>query len=272
MIIDGKKIAEEIKNSLKKEIAILGKEMRLDVIQVGENEVSEKFINIKKKIGEEIGVKVLVHRFSDVVSEEDLLQTIREISLREETSGVIIQLPLPKNFNTQKVLDSVPVEKDVDFLSSQAKEKFKSVKSKILPPVVGAVRDILENKKISLENKKIIVIGKGKLVGEPVSNWLKNLNAEVEAVDAETKNIFEIIKNADIIISGAGAPGLIKPEMIKNGVVIIDASTSELHGKLAGDADPLCAEKCSVFTPVPGGVGPITVVELFKNLMVLNFE
>ncbi len=261
MIVDGKKIAKEIKAELGSELRARDLKLRLDVILVGENIASQKYVERKRIVGEEIGVEVIVHELMDNISQSDLEEEIKRLADDERVSGIIIQLPLPGQIDDRKILDLVPAHKDVDALSSEAQ---------VLPPTVGAIREIFKRNNVDLANKKIVVIGQGKLVGRPTAIWLTQEGYNVSVVDSKTVGVDELLLSADIIISGAGNPGLITPNKIRNGVVIIDASTSESNGQLVGDADPACAEKCSLFTPVPGGVGPITVVMLFKNLFDLN--
>lgn len=259
MIVGGQVSAEEIKRDLKKKI--VGKNLRLDVILVGDNLASRKYVERKKKVGEELGVEVAVHEFMANIFQVDLEEEIKRLVDEERVNGIIVQLPLPKQIDEQKILNLVSPDKDVDALGEEAR---------VLSPIVGAVREILERNNIVLENKKIVAVGNGKLVGRPVSIWLTQEGREVEVININTKNSDQILQKADIIISGVGQPGLITPDKIKDGVVLIDAGTSESNGRLAGDADPACAPKCSLFTPVPGGVGPLTVVMLFKNLLELS--
>ncbi len=259
MIIDGKAIAEEIKQELKKDL--MGRKLRLDVVWVGDDLVSAKYVDRKKKMGEEIGVKVVVHELLAEISEEDLIAEIEKLNNDENVNGIIVQLPLPKHVSQEKIVNFISTEKDVDALSGEAK---------ILSPTVGAIKEILNRNTVSIKCKKVVVVGQGKLVGRPVAIWLTQGGADVSVIDSKTINSDEILKTADIIVSGVGKPGLITPSVIKPGTILIDAATSESGGQLKGDADPDCAEKCSLFTPVPGGVGPITVVMIFKNLLELN--
>ena len=260
MIVDGKALAEEIKQELKKDLA--NRKLRLDVIWVGDNSVSEKYVVRKKKVGGEIGVEVVVHELLADISEEDLAEEIEKLNNDKDVNGIIIQLPLPSQIDEQKILNLVTPAKDVDALNSEAK---------VLSPTVGAIKEILNRNAVLIKGKKVPVLGKGKLVGRPVAIWLTQEGAEVSVIDSKTTDVdsTRLLQNADIIVSGVGKPGLITPSVIKPGVVLIDAATSEQNGSLKGDADPACAEKCSLFTPVPGGVGPLTVVMLFKNLLEL---
>ncbi len=188
----------------------------------------------------------------------------------DDAVAVIVQLPVPVGINQKEVCDAIPVEKDADILSSAARARFeKGDADALLPPVVGAVREIFLRNSLDVKGKKAVVIGDGWLVGDPCAKWLKQQGADVEVVTLESGNLTAALRAADIIISGAGSPHLIKPEMLKQGVVLIDAGTSESGGTLAGDADPACAEKCSIFTPVPGGVGPLAVACLFENVVTL---
>lgn len=262
MIIDGKKIAGEIKEELKEQIEKSGKKLKLAIVQVGENEVSKKFIERKIKFAEEIGVKTELYNLLAEISTEELREKMVEICDDKKNNGVILQLPLQEHIDTQYVLDSIPAKKDVDVLSSN--------KNKILPPLVGVIKTIFEKFDIEPVGKNIVVIGRGILVGKPIANWLIDQGATVSVLNSKTLNPSGYTLMADIIISGVGKPSLIKPDMIKKGVIIIDAATSFKDGKLVGDIEPSVAETASLFTPVPGGVGPITVAMLFKNLVELN--
>ncbi|MEW5907583.1 MAG: bifunctional 5,10-methylenetetrahydrofolate dehydrogenase/5,10-methenyltetrahydrofolate cyclohydrolase [Patescibacteria group bacterium] len=253
MIIDGKKIAEEIKDSLKKEIDASKKKLKLAIVQVGENEVSKKFIEQKQKFAEEIGVKTKIYNLPVDISTNKLRKKMAGINKLND--GVIIQLPLPEQVNTQYILNSIPAQKDVDVLSEN--------RSKCLTPVVGAIKEIFERNKIDVRGKDIVVIGRGILVGRPAAIWLISQSATVSVLTSQTKNPEFYTRNADIIISGVGKPNLITPDMVKDGVIILDAGTP-------GDVDPAVAGKASIFTPVPGGIGPLTVAMIFKNLLELQ--
>ncbi len=276
MVIDGKKIAKDIKEKLKEEIKTSGKKLKLVIVQVGDNPASLKFIEKKEKFAEEIGVKTRVYKLPEDISTGKLRKKIAEISHPKiggkKDFGIIVQLPLPSHINTQYILDAISLEKDVDMLSAKAIGEFSANKSKIFPPVVGAVKNILSlgGAAAKLAGKNIVVVGAGLLVGKPMAIWLINEGATVSVLNKDTPDISKFTREADIIISGAGSPGLIKPEMIKDGVVLIDSGASEQFGKLVGDIDPACGAKASLFTPVPGGVGPITVALVFKNLADLN--
>lgn len=290
MLIDGKKIAEEIKISLKEEVAKLNKKLRLAVVYVGENLASAKFIERKKKFGLEIGIDLRVYKFPEDISTNQLRRKISEIVHIKQNTGVIIQLPLPSQINTQYILNSVPSEKDPDALSARSLGNFVAGKSLLMPPVVGAIKIIFEKYKIDYKNKYVVLLGAGNLVGKPAALWLLNEKATFTVVRSSTENPEQFLKKADIIISGIGKPQFITGDMVKDGVVVIDAGTSSAsiptsdirhpEGELsvpcgAGPMSGLVGDtnfdsvspKASYITPVPGGVGPITVAMLFQNLV-----
>ena len=273
-IVDGKKLAEEIKDELKKDIAAFGKKIKLAVIYIGGNTASESFIKRKKVFGASVGVEVEVKKPKEETwkSREKLRAWISQITHDKKNTGVIIQLPLPDEIKqrTQYILDSIPVAKDVDVLSSEAVGKFANGRLDITSPVVGAIKHIFEKNEIKLESKNIVIIGEGALVGKPASLWLLGGRLPFAVLTTESPNFSEVIAGADVIISGAGKAGFIKKDMVKDGVIAIDAGTSGEHGQLKGDFEPAVSGKASLFTPVPGGVGPLTVAMLFKNLVILS--
>ena len=269
MTIDGKKLAEEIRTSLKDEVSKIGKKIRLAVVEVGKNPVTEKFLEQKKKFGEAVGIDVRIYDLPETISTNQLREKLAKIVHIKENTGVIIQLPLPKQINTQYILDGIIPEKDPDMLSSKSVGLFSSGRSKILPPVAGAIKYIFDKNNVGVKGKKVTVIGAGRLVGKPIAVWLINQGAAMTIIDENTADPTLHTMDADIIISGAGEPNLVGPQMVKNGVVAIDCGASESAGKLAGDIDLAVAEKASLFSPVPGGVGPLAVAMLFKNLVEL---
>lgn len=213
---------------------------------------TRSYLNIKKKTAEAAGC----------VFEETSNPTFFK-----DADAAILQLPATPA--AMSFLDMIPVDKDVDVLSKAAREKFERGNTDaLLPPVVAAIAEIFAVYDVDPKGKRAVVIGEGFLVGAPAATWLRQKLATVSIV-TDRQNLKQHLKDADIIISGAGSPHIIKPEMLKKGVILIDAGTSESSGVIAGDADPACAPKCSLFTPVPGGVGPLTVACLFENAVTL---
>ncbi|MBI2024171.1 bifunctional 5,10-methylenetetrahydrofolate dehydrogenase/5,10-methenyltetrahydrofolate cyclohydrolase [Candidatus Giovannonibacteria bacterium] len=273
MIVDGKAIAEKIRASLREEIFKLnksGKKIRLAVIKVSGDPVTEKYLKTKKNFAESIGVEVRVYEVLPDISTNKLREKVSEIVHIKENNGVIIQLPFPEKINIQYVLDAIIPEKDPDMLSSRSLGKFGTGKSRIFPPVVAAVNKIFKEYGVELKGKQVVVVGAGRLVGKPITTWLLNQKATISVIDENTPDVSNITLRADVIISGVGKPGLIKPDMVKEGAVLIDCGTSESSGQVRGDIDPEAAKKASLFAPVPGGVGPVTVAMLFKNLLELS--
>jgi len=269
MRIDGRAIAEDIKKDLKEHVSNMEHAPQLAIVYAGNDEVVSRFTGSKQRFGESIGVSVDVFNYPENIEEDELRMEV--ISIAKNHQGVIIQLPLPGHIAPQKILNEIPPEKDVDVLSEEGIKKFLS-EGAILPPVVGAIREIFARNNISVGGRHVVVMGQGRLVGIPVAAWIRKNGVEPEIVCKETPNAAATIKEADILITGVGSPGLIDPEIIKDGAVLVDAGTATVVGtrNLAGDADSRCEEKCSLFTPVPGGIGPITVAMVFKNLIDLN--
>ncbi len=270
MRIDGKQIRDKIKRELSDECASFTKKPHLVVISAGENPVIRGFVNIKKRFAVEIGVVFTENIFFYDVSFLVIQKRIEELNDDTRVTGIIIQLPLPPHLDTDKILNLIPLSKDVDMIARESVENFKKNTSIILPPVVGAIKEICRVGGVVVRGHKALVIGHGRLVGAPATVWLRSQGAEVVVVDKQVENLVNYTREADIIISGAGVAGLIKPEMLKLGVALIDAGTSEECGLIVGDADPSCEKVASIFTPVPGGVGPVTVAMIFKNLLVLH--
>jgi len=243
MIIDGKKIAEEILQVLSEERAAFDTVTLGVVMSVGDA-ATESFVKIKTRVAEHLNVEV--RRFGP-----------DEMSQALECDGVIVQMPFA---GADALIAALPPEKDADGLGLHAK---------VVPPVASAMSEIFARTGVAAANKKAVVVGEGALVGAPCATLLRELGAHVTVVSLEKGSLAKL-KGADIVVLGAGAPALVKPDMMKEGVVLIDAGTSESAGHLVGDADPKCAEVASVFTPVPSGIGPIAVAMLFKNLLELK--
>lgn len=255
MIVDGKQIAGEILAHTKERAVALPRPPRVVAFYASETPATRSYLAIKTKRAADAGCVFEARQFPLTTGDAD---------------AIIVQLPLFLGMNQKDVCDAIPLEKDADVLSTAAREKFeRGDADALLPPVVAAVKEILIRNDVNPKGKKAVVIGEGWLVGAPAATWLKQQGATVTTTNSKTDNLASILTDADIIISGAGVPGLIKPEMLKEGAVLIDASTSESNGLIAGDADPSCAAKCSLFTPVPGGVGPIAVACLFANAVTL---
>lgn len=268
-ILNGEEIAGKILWDVKKRAS--RKHLRLAIVQVGQNPVSETYIRKKQEAGKSIGVGFRLVRLAQDISQQKLKEEIQNIGRNPKVSGMIVQLPLPKIMNTQEVLDTIPVEKDVDVLSSESFGRFALGLSPILPPTVGAVSALLEAANVQVRGKNVVLVGGGRLVGLPLAVWLLREKATVTVANEYTKHIAQITRQADILISGVGKPKLITAKMIKKGAMVIDAGTSVEGGRTKGDVDfPSVIKKAGYITPVPGGVGPLTVACLLRNLVVLQ--
>ncbi len=263
----GKTIVALMEHELKEAIARFSHAPTVGIVYVGNNPVIENFIAMKQRFAEKIGIHLTVYRLPLTIDTDTLVQEVR--TLGERHQGMIVQLPLPETIDTDAVLDAVPLPKDIDMLSSYARNHIASGHTEVLPAVAGAIRECIVRTGVSLTGKKIVIVGQGKLVGAPVRAWLRSMHLEPVIVDRTTSDLGSVLVTADVIISGAGVPGLITADMLKEGVVLFDAGTSEVAGKIEGDVAKEAYTKASYYTPVPGGIGPITIACLFKNLLTL---
>lgn len=269
-LLDGKKLAEELASELKKEISAHSRKLSLAVIRVGDDAVVSKFIAKKERLARDLGVGVRVYAYEAGISTSELRKRISVIVHEADPTGIIIQLPLPGGIQAQHILNSVPPEKDVDVLSARSLGNFFVGKAAIAPPVVGAIQALFGEYAIEYRTKHVLIVGAGMLVGKPVATWLLNEKVSFSVADVNTADMANYMRQADIVISGVGKPALITGDMVKDGVIVVDAGTSEVNGKLSGDVDfGSVAPKAAFITPVPGGVGPLTVVMLFNNLLIL---
>jgi len=268
-IFNGKKISEDVLTKLARKTR--RKKYKLAVVLVGKDLSSRVFVRKKREACEEIGIDFELFEYPQSISKAKLKREIKKIAKKADVSGIVIQLPLPKGFNDQEFLNLVPSEKDPDVLSEANIAKFYTGTLNIYPPVVAAIRYFLKEYKISPKKKNIVLVGAGRLVGRPMLMWLLREKATVSVVSKQTKNIPYFTKKADIVISGTGCPNLITGKMIKKGAVVIDAGCSKRRKKVTGDVDfKTVSKKASYLTPVPGGVGPVTIACLLENLIKLN--
>jgi methylenetetrahydrofolate dehydrogenase (NADP+)/methenyltetrahydrofolate cyclohydrolase len=261
VVLDGKKLAEEILDELKEKIK--KPPIKLAVILVDKDPASLNFIKQKQKAAKKIGVNFGLYKFKKNIKEENLIKELNKIVKNKSNTGIVIQLPLPKHLNEQKILDIIPQKKDVDALSV---DNFL-----VEPPAASAIMEILNFYHIKVKGKKVIIVGKGKLVGKPLAIMIKKRGANLFVCDRKTKNLASKILKADILVSATGLPHLIKENMVKKGAIVIDAGFSKSKdGKIKGDVDfDKVKRKAAYITPVPGGVGPMTVAMLFSNLIKL---
>jgi len=270
-LLDGKRLAEKILVNLKREIKKSKLKLRLVVVQVGENPISQIFINQKKKACQKVGLNFRLFKFPAKISALELKKEIKKISQAPANSGVIIQLPLPKKFLPEVFLNLIPEEKDIDVLSESSLGKFYQGTLKVLPPTVQGILYLLKNYKIEVRGKDVVIVGAGRLVGFPLAIQLLKEKATLSVLNKFTKDAPSFTKKADILVSAVGKPNLIKANLVKKRAVVIDAGCSMRNRKLVGDVDfKSVSKKASYITPVPGGVGPLTVACLLENLVRLH--
>ena len=259
MIINGLKIANEILAELKK---LPKPDKKLVAILVNDDPASISFLKQKAKTAEHLGVDFQILNFPKDIRETQLISEIEALNNNQRIGGVIVQLPMPDRLDRAAVISAIVSKKDVDNLKNG---------NLVVAPAVAVVEEILSRLKFSLKGKKSAVVGRGLLVGEPVANWLKKHDTLV--ANLHTENFDEnVLRKADLIVSGAGQPGLIKGGAVKKDSILIDFGTGFLDGKSKGDFDfESCAKKALVITPTPGGTGPILVAKLFENFYKLTF-
>lgn len=271
IIIDGKKIAQKIKDKLKQEVIRMKMPPVLAAILVGEDPASLLYVKIKEKACQEVGIDFRKYLLPENVSENDLLYLINDLNKDESINGIIVQLPLPKNFASEKIIATISSAKDIDSLNQQ---------SELRSPTVGAILEIFEKYDIDLKNKNICLVGYGRLVGKPLVKELEKMEIKPDVCDHSTKNLGKHTKKADILVSATGVAHLITADMVKKDAVVIDAGTSveklstinhQPSTKITGDVDfENIKEKTSYITPPTGGVGPITVAKLLENVIILT--
>lgn len=277
MIIDGKKIAAEILAQLR--LRPTPKKFLAGVL-IGENPASASFQKLKEKTAKELGIDYRIYRFAETGSNDSLRAEVGKIAAHKTCGGILVQLPLPKNLNTQYILNAIPKEKDVDVLSERTMGAFYANRGVVLPPAVATVEEIVKLMKLELKTMTAAVVGPGFLIGRPVALWLMNRVKELCVLGRGSD--YESLKRADLVVLGVGQAGLIKPEMLKDGAGVIDFGYSQANndhdndynkGELRGDFDTKSSSLLSsllFYTPTPGGTGPILVAKLLENFYTLN--
>jgi methylenetetrahydrofolate dehydrogenase (NADP+)/methenyltetrahydrofolate cyclohydrolase len=259
MIVNGKTLAEEIHNRTHERVKMLERAPVLTIITCSPNPETKRYLALKQKQTARIGIHTEVVEISPESTTTDVLGAIQTAT--KTSDAILVQFPVPSGIDKDTVVKNIPLTHDADVLNPD---------NTTLPsPVVGAIQEILKAYVIDPKGKFVTVIGSGRLVGLPAAAWFQSVGAYVSVVTKDTVDIAHYTKNADIIVCGAGVPNLLTKDMVKEGVIILDAGTTEDSGELRGDADPLCAQKASLFTPVPGGIGPLTIAVLLRNVALL---
>lgn len=268
-ILNGTEVAKEHEQILSDKISKLSAKPHLVIIQVGNNPASTKYIQYKKLFANRVGATVTHAQYEDTITEDELVKNINSFSNDASVHGIIVQLPLPKNIRPWIILDAIDPKKDVDGLTSFNLRHVYENNEIILPATTKGIFTLLSNYNISLDGKHVVVVGRSSLVGKPTALASINRNATVTVCHSHTKDLASITKSADILIVAIGQPNLIKEEYIKDNCVIVDVGiTVGEDNKVSGDVLlSSISEKADAISPVPGGVGPMTIVSLFENLL-----
>ena len=286
MILDGKKIAAEIRAELKAQIAALvadgHRAPKLAIVIVGHNPASETYVNNKLKACAEVGIEAEKIAYEEFISEQTLLQEVHRLNNDPSIDGFIVQLPLPDHMNETRVMSAIDYRKDVDGLTPENVGRTVQGLPSIISATPRGIRELLARYQIPTEGKHVVVIGRSNIVGKPIAMLLMQRpylslpgmsaaslgDATVTICHSKTRDLAAICRTADIIIVAAGSPGLLKAEMVKEGATVIDVGINRVDGKLVGDVDfEHVAPKAAFITPVPGGVGPMTIVSLLQNTL-----
>lgn len=271
-LIDGKAISKQIKDELKEEVALLNAKgifPCLAVIQVGQDPASCVYVNNKKKACEYIGIKSLSYEVEESITEEALLQLIYELNDNQEVNGILVQLPLPKHIDENKVIQAIHPSKDVDGFHPETVGNMCIGTRGFLPCTPAGVIQLLKRSNIDINGKECVVVGRSNIVGKPMAMLLLRENGTVTITHSRTKDLKEVCKRADILVAALGKPRFITSEYVKDGAVVIDVGIHRNeNNKLCGDVDfDDVVDKVSAITPVPGGVGPMTIAMLMNNVI-----
>ncbi len=268
MILDGKKLKEKKLNILKEETSKLDKKLTLCVIQVGEDTASEIYVNQKKKMADFVGFAFKHIKLKNDVSEDYLLSIIDKENKDDKTTGIIVQMPLPSHINETKIQNAIDYHKDIDGLSDINTGRLVHNRKTLISCTPKGILELLKEYNIKIESKHVVIVGRSNLVGKPLVNLFLNENATVTICHSKTKNLKDYTITADILISAVGKKNLITKDMVKQNAVVIDVGITRENNKLYGDVDfDNVFNKASYITPVPGGVGPMTVTELGYNVL-----
>ncbi len=264
-IIDGKKVSLERKEELKRKVNELETKLTLVVISVGDNEASKVYVKQKEKMALEVGYNFKNLHF-DMIETESLIKEIDKLNKDSNITGIIVQLPLPSNLDKDLILNAVSPLKDVDGLTNTNLLKLVKNEDCLIPCTPNGVMNLLSYYKVDLVGKKIVIVGRSELVGLPLFHLLLHKNGTVTLCHSKTKNLKSYTKNADILIVAVGKKSLITKDMVKKNSIIIDVGINRVEGKISGDVASDCLENSKLMTPVPGGVGPMTVISLMENV------
>jgi len=271
ILLDGKKLSLKIHDELTKKVAKLDEKPHLVVILVGEDPASELYVGLKKKAAEKIGIKSTVLTYPQNCSENTILDKIEELNNDKNVHGILVQLPLQKQISEQKIIQAISPKKDADGITPENIGRISiGVEPYAYPCTPKGILRLLDEYNIDLDGKHVVIVGRSNIVGKPVAQMALNRNATVTICHSHTKNLPNIIKTADVVLSAVGKYKIIRKEMCNVGVVVVDVGTSKINNKTFGDVDfENIVGLASYITPVPGGVGPMTIASLMENVLEL---
>lgn len=270
MLLDGKKVSQDIKDKLKEEVINIkekyNKTPHLAIVLVGENQASKVYVRNKLKACDYIGIKSTLIKESENITEEQLLNIVNDLNNNDDICGIIVQLPLPKHINEDVIINAISTKKDVDGFGIENKGKLFSGLNCLHSATPEGIMSLLDAYNIPIEGKSAVVVGRSNIVGKPIAMLLLSKNATVTIAHSRTQNLKEVTKQADILVVAIGKAKFITSDMVKEGATVIDVGINRVDGALCGDVDfENVAPKCGYITPVPGGVGPLTIASLLKN-------
>ena len=269
-LIDGKAVASKCKEEIKEKISKLEKAPCLAVIRIGEDEASKIYVRLKNKMCEELGINFSEHHLNETVKQEELITLINELNEDDSVNGILLQSPIPYHLNILEAFKTIAPEKDVDGFSPINVGKLVQNQECFAPCTPVGVMRMLKEYNIEIAGKHAVVIGRSNIVGRPMAELLLNANATITICHSRTENLAEIVKTADIVVVAIGKPKFITADMIKEGAVVVDVGINRIPDskKIVGDVDFInVKDKCSYITPVPGGVGPMTIMTLMDNVL-----
>lgn len=269
VLINGKELAKEIRLELKEKVEKENLSPMLAVILCGDNEASKVYVRNKSKACDEVGIKFKEYLLSNETKQEELLSLIDKLNNDQEVDGILLQSPIPKGLNIEEAFARISPEKDVDGFNPYNVGKLVIGEDSFIPCTPYGIMKMFEKYNIDLQGKKVVVIGRSNIVGKPMAQCLLSKNATVTICHSKTKDLTKELKEADVIVAAVGVRALVKANMVKDGVVVIDVGMNRNDdGKLCGDVDfDEVSKKASYITPVPGGVGPMTIAMLMNNVV-----
>ena len=272
-ILDGKVVSAAIKKEIAEEICFVSKETGLHpglaTILVGDDPASMIYVRNKKRACSETGIQSFEHNLNSDITERELLNLLKELNENQEINGILIQLPLPSHIREQVVLEAIHPDKDIDGFHPYNVGKLMVGKGFLLPCTPAGIIELLDRNGVKIEGKKAVILGRSNIVGKPSAIMLLQRNATVTICHSKTKNLEEVTSQADILLAAIGVPEFVKKDMVKEGAIVVDVGINRIDKKLVGDVDfNTVSQKASLITPVPGGIGPMTIAMLMKNALI----